>query len=453
MGKTLLILVGGDLLIALMAHHCGLMVRSGPVSFLDGIYQTDILRVLTFALVLLFTTYFSEMYSREKRFGLSETLGRVLASLVLAFVVLSILYHFQPAIAIRVDILILSLFLFGIIQFLWHNRYPLLLRVPGISKKVLIFGVGPLAQQMEMLISMSNTGYVFEGFVSPGQDNDPYSRDPLIASVDTLVATAEERNVSKIVISLSERRGVFPVREILRCKLKGIEIVDAVTFYEDVTGKLMVENINPSWFIFSGGFKLNHFMRGMKRVLDVILSLTGIVLFLPLAPFIALMIKSDSPGPVFFKQTRVGAGEKTFHLYKFRTMGADAEKNTGAVWATEDDPRVTRVGRFLRKSRLDEVPQLFNVLRGDMSFVGPRPERPEFVQKLNERVPYYGTRHSVKPGVTGWAQVKYPYGASEEDALEKLRYDLFYIKNYSLLLDLVIILETVKVVLFGRGGR
>ncbi|MGE4579991.1 MAG: TIGR03013 family XrtA/PEP-CTERM system glycosyltransferase [Desulfuromonadales bacterium] len=453
MGKTLMILVGGDLLIALMAHHFGFMVRSGTLSLLEDNYLGDILKVLVFALVLLFTTYFSEMYSREKRFGLSETLGRVLASLVLAFVVLSATYYLQPSIAIRTDVLILSLVLFGIVQFLWHNRYPLLLRVPGISKKVLVFGVGPLAQQMEMLISMSNTGYVFEGFVSPGREYDPDSRDPLIASVDTLLAAAENRKVNKIVISLSERRGVFPVREILRCKLKGIEIVDAVTFYEDVTGKLMVENINPSWFIFSGGFKLTQFMRGMKRILDVILSLTGIILFLPFAPIIAVMIKLDSPGPVLFKQLRVGVGEKTFHLYKFRTMRQDAEKNSGAVWATEDDPRITRVGRFLRKSRLDEVPQLFNVLRGDMSFVGPRPERPEFVNKLNERVPYYATRHTVKPGVTGWAQVKYPYGASEEDALEKLRYDLFYIKNYSLLLDLVIILETVKVVLFGRGGR
>ncbi|MDW7646099.1 MAG: TIGR03013 family PEP-CTERM/XrtA system glycosyltransferase [Desulfuromonadales bacterium] len=453
MGKTLMILVGGDLLIALIAHHFGLMVRSGTLSLLDGNFLGDILKVLVFAFVLLFTTYFSEMYSREKRFGLSETMGRVLASLVLAFAVLSVTYYFQPSIAIRTDILVLSLILFGVIQFLWHNRYPLLLRVPGISKKVLVFGVGPLAQQMEMLISMSNTGYVFEGFVSPGREYDPDSRDPLIASVDTLLAAAENRKVNKIVISLSERRGVFPVREILRCKLKGIEIVDAVTFYEDVTGKLMVENINPSGFIFSGGFKLTQFMRGMKRGLDVILSLTGIILFLPFAPIIALMIKFDSPGPILFKQLRVGVGEKTFHLYKFRTMGQDAEKTTGAVWATEDDPRITRVGRFLRKSRLDEVPQLFNVLRGDMSFVGPRPERPEFVNKLNERVPYYATRHTVKPGVTGWAQVKYPYGASEEDALEKLRYDLFYIKNYSLLLDLVIILETVKVVLFGRGGR
>ena len=453
MGKTLMILVGGDLLIALMAHHFGFMVRSGTLSLLEDNYLGDILKVLVFALVLLFTTYFSEMYSREKRFGLSETLGRVLASLVLAFVVLSATYYLQPSIAIRTDVLILSLVLFGIVQFLWHNRYPLLLRVPGISKKVLVFGVGPLAQQMEMLISMSNTGYVFEGFVSPGREYDPDSRDPLIASVDTLLAAAENRKVNKIVISLSERRGVFPVREILRCKLKGIEIVDAVTFYEDVTGKLMVENINPSWFIFSGGFKLTQFMRGMKRILDVILSLTGIILFLPFAPIIAVMIKLDSPGPVLFKQLRVGVGEKTFHLYKFRTMRQDAEKNSGAVWATEDDPRITRVGRFLRKSRLDEVPQLFNVLRGDMSFVGPRPERPEFVNKLNERVPYYATRHTVKPGVTGWAQVKYPDGASEEDALEKLRYDLFYIKNYSLLLDLVIILETVKVVLFGRGGR
>jgi exopolysaccharide biosynthesis polyprenyl glycosylphosphotransferase len=194
-------------------------------------------------------------------------------------------------------------------------------------------------------------------------------------------------------------------------------------------------------------------MHFYKRGFDLLFALLGIILFLPLLPLLALLIKLDSPGPVFFRQTRVGEKDRHFTLYKFRTMRQDAESLTGAVWAQEDDPRVTRMGRIVRKTRFDEIPQLLNVLKGDMSFVGPRPERPEFVGQLGEKIPYYSSRHCVKPGITGWAQVRYPYGASEEDALEKLRYDLYYIKNYSLWLEFLIILETVKVVLFAKGGR
>jgi exopolysaccharide biosynthesis polyprenyl glycosylphosphotransferase len=194
-------------------------------------------------------------------------------------------------------------------------------------------------------------------------------------------------------------------------------------------------------------------MKIQKRVFDLLFSLIGLLLAAPLFPLIALLVKLDSPGPVFFSQLRVGEKEKEFFVHKFRTMGQDAEKTTGAVWAQKDDPRITRVGNFLRKTRLDEIPQLFNVLKGNMSLVGPRPERPEIVDQLKKKVPYYAKRHSVKPGLTGWAQVKYTYGASEEDALEKLRYDLYYIKNYSIFLDLEIVLETVKVVLFHRGSR
>jgi sugar transferase (PEP-CTERM system associated) len=229
--------------------------------------------------------------------------------------------------------------------------------------------------------------------------------------------------------------------------------VDAPSFYEKMTGKLLLENITPSWFIFSDGFRITAHVRLVKRVSDVLFSLAGLILVLPFIPIIALAIRLDSPGPVFFRQIRVGEREKNFLLYKFRTMRQDAEKGSGAVWAQERDPRITRLGNFLRKSRIDEIPQLFNVLMGDMSLVGPRPERPEFIEKLKEVIPYYSERHFVKPGVTGWAQVRYPYGASIEDALEKLRYDLYYIKNLTISFDLMIILETVKVVLFRRGGR
>ena len=243
------------------------------------------------------------------------------------------------------------------------------------------------------------------------------------------------------------------MRDILKCKLKGVSIVDGLAFYEQVTGKLMVENINPSWFVFSDGFRLTPIMRIFKRFFDLVFSIFGILATLPLMPLIALTIKVTSRGPVFFRQRRVGYADKPFFIYKFRTMKNDAEKTTGAVWAQENDPRIAKGREILRKTRLDEIPQLFNVIKGDMSFVGPRPERQEFVEKLEKTIPYYTNRHCVKPGITGWAQVKYPYGASEEDALEKLRYDLFYIKNYTPSLDFLIILETIKVVLFGRGGR
>jgi sugar transferase (PEP-CTERM system associated) len=230
-------------------------------------------------------------------------------------------------------------------------------------------------------------------------------------------------------------------------------VVDGLSFYEEITGKLAIENINPSWFIFSDGFRLTPFMHIHKRAFDLFFAALGLLMTMPILPLLALAIRLESPGPILFRQLRVGENEKTFLLYKFRSMRQDAESATGAVWAQVNDPRVTRLGKFLRKSRLDEIPQLFNVLKGDMSFVGPRPERPEFIEKLKERIPYYGSRHCVKPGVTGWAQVSYPYGASEADALEKLRYDLYYIKNYSPSLDFLIILETVKVVLGGKGGR
>ena len=262
-----------------------------------------------------------------------------------------------------------------------------------------------------------------------------------------------KEKADKIVVSLSERRGVFPVKDVLNCKFNGVDVVDAPSFYEEMTGKLLIEEITPSWFIFSDGFRITPLKRNIKRVSDIFFSSIGLVFSLPLLPFIALAIKINSPGPIFFKQLRVGEREKPFTLYKFRTMHPDAEKVSGAVWAKKEDPRITSVGKFLRKIRLDEFPQFYNVLKGDMSIVGPRPERPEFVEQLKKVIPYYSQRHFVRPGISGWAQIRYPYGSSVSDALEKLRYDLFYVKHMSLFLDVMVIMETIKVVLFGRGAR
>jgi exopolysaccharide biosynthesis polyprenyl glycosylphosphotransferase len=220
-----------------------------------------------------------------------------------------------------------------------------------------------------------------------------------------------------------------------------------------LTGKLLIENIQPSWFVFSEGFQLTLTMRFFKRIHDIVFAILGLCVSVLLLPLLAVAIKIDSPGPIFFRQSRAGKNEESFTLYKLRTMRQNAEEKSGPVWASENDSRITRVGKFLRKMRLDELPQLYNVLKGDMSVVGPRPERPEFVDLLTEKIPFYAKRQFVKPGITGWAQIRYRYGASEDDALEKLRYDLYYLKNYSFVLDIFILLETIKVVLFQRGGR
>ncbi|WP_173083734.1 TIGR03013 family XrtA/PEP-CTERM system glycosyltransferase [Fundidesulfovibrio magnetotacticus] len=315
--------------------------------------------------------------------------------------------------------------------------------------RVLLVGNGQLAFQIEELIRSMSGKFQLVGKVHyPGPDNAAKAED-----AQDIFETAKRLDANKVVISLTERRGVFPLQEMLNCKLSGIEVLDSPSLYERLTGKLLIENITPSWFIFCHGFRVTPGLRLVKRAIDIALSSLGLLCFAPFGLLVALAIRLDSPGPVFFRQVRVGEGDQLFSLIKFRSMRQDAEKLSGAVWAQKNDNRVTRLGKFLRKSRIDEIPQLINVLRGEMSLVGPRPERPEFVRTLKERIPYYSERHFVKPGVSGWAQVRYPYGASVEDAVEKLRYDLYYIKNISILLDFKIILKTVAVMLFCRGGR
>jgi sugar transferase (PEP-CTERM system associated) len=278
------------------------------------------------------------------------------------------------------------------------------------------------------------------------------SKPVIIGDYAAISSICEEGNVDRIIVALDERRGRFPIEQLLLCRLKGIRVDDGMAFTEDLAGKLSVENLRPSSLIFSNGFKRSATSKKAKRYLDVFASAFGLALSLPVCLIVALAIKLDSPGPVFYRQERVGEEGKIFTLLKFRSMRANAEIN-GPVWARVNDRRVTRVGDVIRKLRLDEIPQMINVLRGEMSFVGPRPERPVFIQQLQKEIPYYPQRHVAKPGITGWAQIRYPYGASKEDALEKLKYDLYYIKHMSVLFDLTIILETVKTVLLRRGSR
>ena len=284
------------------------------------------------------------------------------------------------------------------------------------------------------------------------QDNLPPGYD-LHGKVKELLGVVEQLRPDIILVALTNMRGILPVHDILECRFRGIRVEEWASFFEKLTGKIFANSLRAGWLIFSDGAVKTRLTDAIRRVLDVGLSLTGLMLSSPLMALVALSIKLDSEGPVLFRQERVGKDGKVFTLYKFRSMYVNAEQLTGPVWASEDDPRVTRVGRMLRKIRLDETPQMFNVLIGEMSFIGPRPERPVFVNQLKEQLPLYALRFAVKPGITGWAQVKYSYGSTVEDALEKLQYDLYYIKNMSIFLDLLILLTSIQVVLFRRGAR
>ncbi|MBW1646046.1 MAG: TIGR03013 family PEP-CTERM/XrtA system glycosyltransferase, partial [Deltaproteobacteria bacterium] len=307
-----------------------------------------------------------------------------------------------------------------------------------------------VSRQIHESIQRGNSGYRIVAVV--GDSRLPVDKQLHIDDYRQIYTEAMARKVNLIVVSMGERRGVFPAEELLRCKMSGITVVEDVDFYERLEKKILVDNLRPSWLIFTEGFKKPHKTKVIKRLIGMTLAAVGIVVAAPVMLLVALAVKLDSPGPVFFVQERLGEEEKPFKLIKFRSMRTDAEKD-GPVWAREKDDRVTRVGKFIRKSRLDELPQLFNIFMGHMSFVGPRPERKYFVDQLKKEIPYYDQRFTVKPGVTGWAQVRYPYGASVEDAKEKLQYELYYIKYLSPVLDFFIVLETIKVILFGRGGR
>jgi len=445
-----------DALLALGALYSAVALRLG-FGALHEEWGSDQLPIsAVFVLLSLFSSYLMEVYSVGPKSGKRELFVNSLQGGGAGFFFLSVVYYLYPSVMLGRGVLFISTALFVLYQFLSHALVGSVGSAAPFQQRVLVLGTGELARDMGELITSQAGSFTLAGFLkcgADGPDASPLPGAPLFSLSGGLLATARQARATVIVVALTERRGTLPLQEMMQCKLNGVEVLDAPSFYETVQGKLMLEQITPSWIIFSAGFRRTALVNVYKRCIDLMLSAVGLLLSAPLFPVIALAIKLDSPGPIFFKQVRVGSGEQPFLLYKFRSMGEDAEPKSGADWAAKNDARVTRVGRFLRNSRIDEIPQLYNVLRGEMSFIGPRPERPEFVEKLKNDIYYYSKRHTIKPGVTGWAQVRYPYGATTEDAVEKLRYDLYYIKNLSLVLDSQIIFETVKVVLFGRGGR
>jgi sugar transferase (PEP-CTERM system associated) len=325
----------------------------------------------------------------------------------------------------------------------------------GIGDAVLILGTGPFAQKVarEMLKRSPMSGRVL-GFLSEYQHEvgRVLVNPSVVGTLADLPALAERLGATLIVVAQEDRRNRLPVDSLLRCRMGGVRVVEATTLFEGLSGRIPLGDLRPSWLIFSAGFKRPRVLNSVKRAGEAVLSAMLLVLTAPLVLLIALAVRLSSPGPVLYRQTRVGKGGRHFDLLKFRTMRVDAEAASGPVWASgEGDTRITEVGRLLRRTRLDELPQLWNVVTGAMSFVGPRPERPHFVEKLRKVIPYYDERHGVRPGITGWAQVRFPYGSTLEDAEEKLEFDLYYVKHMSFLLDVAILLETAKVVLLARG--
>lgn len=451
--KRLIILVIGDTIAATLAIFAAISIRSLKISDFEDIYSLGAVRISVFIVTVVVLSFLVEIYKNHHELVARDIAVKIGASLGVSCFVFSLISYSNTPAEYGSGFLVFAIIIFGFLQFLLHTTYRIYVKFKGFARRIVILGVGATAGNMGALIPESDENYLLSGYVRCSDELTEVPPDWILENTGGIYDTVKREKADKIVVSLTERRGVFPFQEVMACKLAGVEVMDAPSFYEHVTGKLFLEGINPSWIIFSDGFNVSRVSKIIKRGIDVLCATIGIILTSPFLPLIALAIRLDSPGPVFFRQERVGEREKNFFLYKFRTMRADAECGTGAMWAQKNDPRITRLGAFLRKSRIDEIPQFFNIIRGDMSMVGPRPERPEFVGTLKEIIPYYSERHFVKPGVTGWAQIRYPYGASVEDAMEKLRFDLYYIKNLSLVFDILIILETIQVVILRKGSR
>ena len=398
--------------------------------------------------------YYAELYDLRVVADRRELLARLVQALGAASVILGTAYFWAPQLIIGRGVFAIAAIAIVVGVTGWRLVFEWTARRIGPRERILLVGtnasVVTLARE---LYTRKELGVEIVGFIDPdpAKIGMPVLNPGVIGALDDVPRIIGERKVDRVVVGLANARGQLPMDKLLELKLAGVAFDHLATVYEQYTGKIAVENLRPSWLIFNEGFKKTRLQSAVKRASDVLLATVGLSVGAPLLVFTAALVKLTSPGPVLYRQQRVGQHGREFTIFKFRSMRQDAEAKSGAVWARKNDARVTPVGKFIRKSRLDELPQLWNILRGDMSFVGPRPERPEFVRQLTQQIPYYGQRHVIKPGLTGWAQVKYPYGSTVEDALEKLQYELFYIKHMSVGLDLFIVLKTIKTVLLRKG--
>jgi sugar transferase (PEP-CTERM system associated) len=437
------LIISGSFLIATL-------VVVGPDTYLVLNYEYGALKILALTVLTLLTSYYFDLYEPQRISSRWEIYFRLLLVLgFLSFLLSAVTYVF-PAADIARSVLVLGLTFLTISLVAWRSAYQWIIGRKMFLERVYILGNGERAQIVaETLRTRKDAGMEVVDW-----DDTPIEKQDRRQAFGAVLGRFLGPNppVDRVIIALEDRRGELPVRELLKLRFNGIVVEDSSTLLERLTGKLYLNSLNPSSFIFSEGFRIKPSQQIARRIVSTLTALVGLLILLPFFPFIVLMVRLSSPGPIFFHQTRVGMNGKNFKVHKFRTMRTDAEA-TGAKWATKNDPRVTKVGMFMRKTRLDELPQLWNVLIGDMGFVGPRPERPEFVPMLVEQIPYFELRHMIRPGLTGWAQVRFGYGATMAEAREKLEFDLYYIKHMALGLDLLIMFETVKTIIRRQGAQ
>ncbi|TQV84424.1 TIGR03013 family XrtA/PEP-CTERM system glycosyltransferase [Aliikangiella coralliicola] len=453
--RSLTILAFFEFVAVLTAFYSGVGLRFSNDSITPEFEELLHLKAAVFSVSVFLSMVAVGLYSRSMREGFGQIIVKLVVGMFLAFFALVALYYLSPSWFVGRGAFVLSLVIafFGLIGV--RYLYSSLIDTKLMTSRVLVIGTGAMARQLQQLKRRSDwRGITLVGFFHLRGDQDEVEEEKIIRSEQPLSKLVTDYGIDELIVAVDEQRKNYPVDEIIGCKMKGIQVTEISDFFEKRSGRLQIDTLHPSRFIFIEGFNQDYTRIVVKRFVDICLSLLMLLITVPIYPILIFLIKKESGWnePVFYSQVRVGQDEENFVIHKFRSMVVDAEQQ-GAQWASKNDARVTKVGNVMRKTRLDELPQLWNVLKGDMSFVGPRPERPEFVEKLAENIPYYRMRHRVKPGITGWAQVCYPYGDDEKDAKEKLQYDLYYIKNYSVFLDLAILAQTAQVILWQKGAR
>ena len=451
----LLLLVLIESLILGGAIYAGVGARFHEIDVIPTDLQPLLPKALTFALVMLGLMTATGLYDPEWQGGVRALLHRLGLSFGLGLMAMSLLFYFFPSLLVGRGAFLLSfgLALLGIL--LSRTLFVRWVRSGTLKSRTLVIGTGSRAAHIESMLAKRGhaSNVLVVGYLPKGGSHHFVDHTRILDTQEPLPDLVARLQINEIVLAVRDRRGGTPVQDLLKCKLRGIRVLELSSFFERENGHLQLDSMNASWMILSEGFNQGMLRDTAKRLFDLLVSSAMLIICLPVMALTALLIKLESPGPVLYRQERVGQGCRNFTILKFRSMCVDSEKDGRPRWAQQNDSRVTLTGRFIRRTRIDELPQIFNVFFGDMSFVGPRPERPYFVQDLTQKIPYYGVRHTVKPGITGWAQVRYPYGATEEDAMHKLQYDLYYVKNHSLFLDLMILFQTAQVVLWGKGVR
>jgi sugar transferase (PEP-CTERM system associated) len=452
------VLIAGETSLLLGAVAAGSYVRLGADAW--WLLQNDngAWKALLIVVVCQLSLYYADLYDLRGVGGVRDLTARLIEALGATSLILAGIYFMAPNWIVGRGVFLISVLFMVTLVVGWRIAFAWVTQRVAPRERLLLVGTNGAAVDLarELFERRQELGVEIVGFVDPDPTRLGMAvlNPGVIGAIDDIPQLVSTLNVDRVVVSLADARGKLPMDRLLDIRLdSGVTFDHLASVYEEYTGKIAVENLRPSWLIFSEGFRKTRLLMTAKRALDILFSAAGLVIGAPIMLAVAVAVRVTSRGPVLYHQRRVGRHGREFTAHKFRTMRDDAERGTGPVWSPVNDTRVTPIGGFLRRTRLDEMPQLWNVLLGEMSFVGPRPERPEFVQQLTERIPFYGQRHVLKPGLTGWAQVRYTYGASVEDAIEKLQYDLYYIKNLSIALDFVIVLETIKTVITWKGAR